>query len=698
MDDKILIVDDEPAIGETLKEILLTENYRVDTAGTGKDALAMLGGGRYDLVIIDRRMPDMSGLELLAEIQRLSPPPVAIILTGHASLDSAVEAMRQGAYDYLTKPCHPEELRWAVRRGLDRKRLSDSEAFQKKMEILYEVSKSVAGMMSVDSLLPVLTQRLCEVTGLPRCLIWLLSPNGEALEARAANSPIQGEVKLPFTRETPLFEILQQGREIVVENAQRDKRVPWVLRSILKRIGLQAFLAIPIIIKGKLLGILSLDAAGQFHRFSYEEVRLASFLADQAGVGLENARLYQEEREKSREYGSLARIATMGSQTLDPEVILQVSVEKTIESMEVEDGVIFLVDPETLTKTLSSHRGGRLFSLLSKQQVIPSSLEGQILFSRKPVVIEDLGQQSRLTRMARQQLRRAGLESFLGVALRHKDRPLGVLAVGGAGRKAYTPRKIDLILAIAHQVAVSIENVRLLDDNRRHQEALRQLSLSVLSAQEEERRRISRELHDATGQALLALKLRLQMLSRRIPLEMTQEREELQEADQITTQAMEEIRGLVADLRPPKLDDLGLAPTLRGVVKDFANKFGVNVKIKQLKLLRRLPSDMEVTLYRIFQEALTNVAKHAKAKNVYITLERLNSIVRAVIMDDGVGFDPTRALEERRNVFGLVGIQERTSLLGGRCTVESNKGWGTKLVIELPLQSSPEVRRIYLHA
>ena len=239
--------------------------------------------------------------------------------------------------------------------------------------------------------------------------------------------------------------------------------------------------------------------------------------------------------------------------------------------------------------------------------------------------------------------------------------------------------------SIAHQLALTIENIRLYNLNRQHQENLRHLSLKVLSAQEEERKRISRELHDATGQALLALKLHLELLAQQVPPEMTNPREEIAEAQAITTQAIEEIRRLVADLRPLKLDDLGLVPTLRGLVKDFSRKFNIVVMLEKVRLLRRLPSDIETVVYRIVQEALTNVAKHAKATEVFITLERVKDRVHVRVMDDGIGFDAATVSKRRARRFGLAGIQERVDLMEGNFQILSRKGRGTEISVEIPL-------------
>jgi signal transduction histidine kinase/DNA-binding NarL/FixJ family response regulator len=684
MAERILIIDDEPYILATLEEILKLEGYEVESAQSGTAALEKLRPDVYDLVIVDQRMPDMTGLDLLAKIQKIKPPPATILLTAYASVDSAIEALRQGASDYLLKPCHSEELKWSVKQALERKRISAAAQFQRKMEFLYQVGSAIAGETQLDPFLKTLVEKLCEVLELPRCLIFLLTEEGKGLILKGSNVPVDRELWFPV-RKGVLYEILSQGKEVVINDPQKDRRLP----SLIKRFNLGSLLLVPMILRGHFLGILSVDSGDAPHNFTESEIKLARFVADQAAIGIENIRYWERERDKAREFSLLAEIATAGAQSQNEEAVLNLSIEKGVSLLGADAGTILLIDPQTWNPLDSASSGTPLFSSGSSQPLSPHSIEGVIALSQKPWAISDIQHEKKLKQSERARLKKEGWRSFLGVPIIHKGETKGILSVAMRTQRAFLSKDIALMNSIAHQLALTIENIRLYNLNREHQENLRHLSLKVLSAQEEERKRISRELHDATGQALLALKLHLELLAEQVPLEMTNPQEEIAEAQVITTQAIEEIRRLVADLRPLKLDDLGLIPTLRGLVKDFSRKFNINTTLEKIKLLRRLPSDIETVLYRIVQEALTNVAKHAKATEVFITLERVKDRVEVKVVDDGVGFDAATISKRRARRFGLAGIQERVDLMEGNFRIRSYKGRGTEIWVDIPLAVKP---------
>ncbi|MBI3802526.1 MAG: GAF domain-containing protein [Nitrospirae bacterium] len=685
MAERILVIDDEPHLLETLAEILRLEGYEVETAGAGEEALEKLRGADYALVIIDHHLPDMTGLELHTQSMKLAAPPVTIILTGHASVDTAVEALRRGASDYLLKPTHPDELKWSVKQALERKRISETAAFQKKMEFLYQVGRSIAGETDLDSFLQNLVEKLSEALGLPRALLFLLTEQKDALVLAAANVPFEREVRIPV-RKGVLYDLVSEGREVVMEDAQKDRRLP----VLLKRFQIRSLLVVPIVLRGTLLGVLSIDSDQKMHHFTDSEIKLARFVADQAAVGIENIRYCERERDKAREYGLLAEIATAGTERHDERSVIELAVEKTVALMEVDAGTVVLLDPEKWVPTVHVSHGPSLAPVGRSKPLSPRGLEGMIALSQKPWAISDIGSDRRVSSPDRARFK--GWSSYLGVPLLYKGTTRGILSVAARQPRSFNAREIALMNSIAHQIALTIENIRLYNLNRAHQESLRRLSLKVLSTQEEERKRISRELHDAMGQGLLALKLHLEILAEQIPPEMANQREEIAEAHGIASQTIEEIRRLVADLRPLKLDDLGLVPTLRGLIKEFSKKFKIHVTLKRVKLFRRLPSEMETIAYRVIQEALTNIAKHARATEAAIFLERIEERVRVRVIDNGIGFDAINLAKRRARHFGLVGIQERVDLMGGTFQVISGRGRGTELRVELPLEA-PVQRR-----
>lgn len=209
-----------------------------------------------------------------------------------------------------------------------------------------------------------------------------------------------------------------------------------------------------------------------------------------------------------------------------------------------------------------------------------------------------------------------------------------------------------------------------------------QLLEKVIAAQEEERRRIARELHDETGQSLTSLLVRLQTMNRRCPL--PELKTQIDELRQLVVETLDDVHNMALELRPSVLDDLGLEAALERYVHDYRRRHPLGVDLVVVGIEeQRLPPAVETALYRIVQEGLTNVARHARAQTASVLLERRNGRVRAIIEDDGLGFEPVEMVADGR--LGLYGMQERAELLDGTLTIESKKGQGTSVYVEVPV-------------
>jgi len=204
----------------------------------------------------------------------------------------------------------------------------------------------------------------------------------------------------------------------------------------------------------------------------------------------------------------------------------------------------------------------------------------------------------------------------------------------------------------------------------------------VISAQEEERKRIARELHDEAGQALSSLMLGLKHLEETCPG--PEAKEKAAELRALTSETLDLAHDLALELRPSALDDLGLVAALERYVRDYARKHGIQLDFHAANLQgKRLPIQEEIALYRIAQETLTNVAKHAEAQHVSVLLEERNGTTVLIVEDDGKGFDLEAVMSHSRRL-GLLGMEERAALVGGRLTVESRPGAGTAVFVEVP--------------
>jgi signal transduction histidine kinase len=225
------------------------------------------------------------------------------------------------------------------------------------------------------------------------------------------------------------------------------------------------------------------------------------------------------------------------------------------------------------------------------------------------------------------------------------------------------------------------------------QQALtQQLLRRAITAQEEERARLSRELHDDIGQSLTAVQLSLERLARRPPADQTESRERLEGARKLTEQALGDLRHLIAALRPGVLDQLGLMSALHWVADHSLRSLGVAVTIEAKTLQNRLPGEIEIILFRIAQEAMSNVARHSQAGRLHIHLAQHNGEVSMTISDDGRGFDlaSVTAVPDPMRGLGLAGMQERASLAGGEVNITSARGQGTTVQVTVPVPGEME--------
>jgi signal transduction histidine kinase len=234
-----------------------------------------------------------------------------------------------------------------------------------------------------------------------------------------------------------------------------------------------------------------------------------------------------------------------------------------------------------------------------------------------------------------------------------------------------------------------LQAARLEEAQRR--EALRgEMLRRIVTAQEAERQRIARELHDETGQALTAIGLGLRGVASSVESDGDKSIHNLRQLEQLVEHSLSELQRLISDLRPSHLDDLGLGAALRWYAGEIENRLPLKVIVSVNEEKTDLSTEMKTTLFRITQEALTNVIKHAVASQVKVTLTYVTEGVRLEVVDDGIGFDQSAMQLARRPSWGLIGMQERVTLLGGTFKVTSHPGSGTRVEIYIPYISETE--------
>lgn len=282
-----------------------------------------------------------------------------------------------------------------------------------------------------------------------------------------------------------------------------------------------------------------------------------------------------------------------------------------------------------------------------------------------------------------------GAEIVGGGDLTYRLRVNGDDEIGQLARKfnAMADRLAESHATLEERVA---ERTRELSEANRELHAYhrvqQEMLARIISVQEEERRRIARELHDETGQAIATLSVNLDFLKSTVTDDRLRER--LSKLRAITDETLEEIHKVVFDLRPRILDDLGLAPAIAGYLESHLAPLGIQVAFEAHGFDRRLPAAVETGSFRIVQEAITNVIRHARARHVQVCLDFNGAVLAMFVEDDGIGFEPQEALkvEGGGRAFGLLGIRERGALLGGTVEIHSRPGQGARLYVEIPVE------------
>jgi signal transduction histidine kinase len=280
-----------------------------------------------------------------------------------------------------------------------------------------------------------------------------------------------------------------------------------------------------------------------------------------------------------------------------------------------------------------------------------------------------------------------GAKSVLGTGMFFGRKLLGILSVTSISEyRTFSSEEIKLVQTMANQIAVAIENARLLEVVRKHTQDLHGLSSQLMEVQEKERKRIAQELHDQVGQMLQSMRMNLGRIKRDLGSRSEEPKGKedwLLDTEELLDQTIEDIRTLTSDLSPPMLVDFGLIPTLRWYIESYGKRSGIKVSLRAKEKGYRLSQDIEFSLFRIIQEALTNVFKHARATEASVSVSKKDSSVIMSVRDNGVGFDPRETLSPPKGM-GLFGIKERVNLLGGNFEIISRPRKGTTLNINIP--------------
>ena len=433
---------------------------------------------------------------------------------------------------------------------------------------------------------------------------------------------------------------------------------------------MKRFLGVPVLLRGVAYGNLYLTEKEGGGIFTDEDQEIVELLAAQAAVAIENARLYESATRWLHQLESLAEVGNALSTEIEVPKLLELVVTRLRGLIQARLVFVAFPNPEghAVIRTAAGENAEQYVGMtLGHDRSKTARVLERGRSERVDSLIDDL-------EVDQASARRMGVQTGLWVPLVIRDRAIGVIVAHDRldADPRFTDEDVRIAEAFGERAAVAIDlSERVAGD------ALRR----VVEGQELERKRLARELHDETGQALTSILLGLRSIESAVR-DQPEVRESVLGLRELVVETLHDVGRLAVELRPKALDDFGLVPALERLAETFSEQTGVDVHVQAALGGERLPDEVESALYRIVQEALTNVVKHAQASTVSVVLTKRGRHIAAIIEDDGRGFDPATAREDG---LGLLGMQERIALLGGRVAVESGENGGTTVAVEVPV-------------
>jgi len=538
-----------------------------------------------------------------------------------------------------------------------------------RLRLLVDAGIALSSQLALDDLLQLLVETASDLTQARYAALGVVDASGKALE-RFFTTGIDARTRAAIGEEPVgrgiLGAVLRDTKPLRLASIAEDRRSVGFPPN---HPPMTTFLGVPIFLRDTVYGNLYLTEKEGGAPFTEDDEELTRLLAAQAAVAIENARLHESSSRWLRQLESLNEIgnALAGQIELDP--LLGLVAARLRGLVRARIVLVGLVD-RAGTIRIAAAEGGQGSLLVGAELASGRSKMGSVMERRCSELVERLSEDPEVDPQATED---AGFRTGLYVPLVVDGAALGVIAAHD--REGDDPRFDDDDLRVAEtlakRAAIAVDLAR-----RVSSDAVRR----VVEAQELERARLARELHDETGQALASILLGLRSLEQALA-EDDHAHTRIAAVRDLVVSTLHDVRRLAVELRPAALDDFGLAAAIERLVETYRDGASTHVDLELGLGSERLPRDIETTLYRIAQEALTNVTKHAEASRVSVLLTRNDRSAILVVEDNGVGFASSADGGAR---LGLAGMRERAALVDGRLRVESGEA-GTTIAVEIPL-------------
>jgi PAS domain S-box-containing protein len=534
----------------------------------------------------------------------------------------------------------------------------------RQLTTLLDISQHVTSTLEMQPLLGVILDQVREVVAYTAASIFVLDGDELCILAYRGPGADLSDFCLPLAEAGANREVIQRRVPLIIDDVRSDTPLAREFQAtagdaLLTTFGyMRSWMGVPLMIKERVVGMLTLDHSA-IGAYTADQARVALAFAQQAGIAIENARLYDEARRRAEETEALLTVQQVLSSRLDPDAVMQMIAEEARRLIGVSFGALFVREDETLCVTaLAGSYGPGMF--VGYKMPLHESATGLALLSGEVVRIDSLDD----PRIYRAGMEAAHIQSMIGIPLHSGDTPIGVISVGAPQPHAFTTDDEAVLALLAPGAAIALENARL-------------YAQAQQAAALEERQRLARDLHDAVTQTLFSASMIADVLPRLWERKPEEGQRRLAELRQLTRGALAEMRTLLLELRPAALRDANLGDVLHQLGEAATGRARLPATVT-VTGEAQLPPDVRVTFYRIAQEAVQNVIKHAHASQVELTLHREPDGATLRICDDGRGFDPASV---DGGHFGLRIMDERAATVGAALQVESQPGQGTIITV-----------------
>lgn len=448
---------------------------------------------------------------------------------------------------------------------------------------------------------------------------------------------------------------------------------------------MKSFLGVPIIVNGKPFGRLYLTEKIGGRWFTKQDEELALLLAAQAAATIERA-ILSEQANRTERLELLNDLIGKLSRLTDERSVLETATEGIHAALPFAEVATVLYRPNESLSLLCFPEGSRLGLQLRRPCLKVHRTPFVICMQeKKPLMLSNMELEKVKTPFEKWLIRR-GFRSLIAVPVVVGEQVLGIIFAAATQPDAFNRDDLTFLQTVSDHVAVALTNARLLQELREKERVRGLLLTKVVTAQEEERKRISHELHDQIGQLLTALLIQLQLLERDLSEPSLLER--LKMLKQLAEEISSHLHHIAWELRPPALDELGLMAALEKVTEEWSERFNIPCElVVNGSINGEVQPEVTIGIFRIVQEALTNIAKHARASHARVSIYQEDSELVVTVEDNGIGFKVNNILRhpDENKRLGLLGMMERAAMLSGTLSIDSKPGKGTKIQVRIPM-------------